>query len=73
VRLSTQRIGALIVNDDGSSIDGVISERDLAYGLATYGNKLPTITVSDLMAKAVVVYAPGDSVTDVINITTHSP
>ena len=51
VRLSTQQIGALIVSDDGRSIDGIISERDLAYGLAIYGSKLPTTIVSDLMIK----------------------
>lgn len=41
-------------------------ERDLAYGLATYGDRLPTVTVSELMTKAVIVCAPEDSVTDVL-------
>jgi len=32
-------------------------ERDLAYGLAIYGDRLPTVTVSELMTKAVIVCA----------------
>lgn len=71
VRLSTQQIGALIVSDDGRSIDGIISERDLAYGLAIYGSKLPTTTVSDLMTKAVVVCSPEDNITDVMKLMTQ--
>ena len=51
-------------------------ERDLAYGLATYGDRLPTVTVSELMTKAVIVCAPEVSATDVMKLMTqeaHSP
>ena len=40
-KLRTAQIGAMIVSDDGTSIDGIISERDLAYGLAAHGRELP--------------------------------
>ena len=56
---------------DGNSIDGIVSERDLAYGLATYGGRLPTISVSQLMTKAVIVCSPEDSVTDVMKLMTQ--
>ena len=46
-------------------------ERDLAYGLATYGDRLPTVTVSELMTKAVIVCAPENSVTDVMKLMTQ--
>ena len=38
-QLGSQRIGAMIVSDDGRSIDGIISQRDLAYGLVAYGRR----------------------------------
>jgi CBS domain-containing protein len=69
-RLRAERIGALIVSDDGRSIDGIISERDLAYGLATHGSMLPRIPVSDLMTTAVIVCSPEDRITDVMNLMT---
>jgi CBS domain-containing protein len=54
----------MIVSDDGRSIDGIVSERDLAYGLAEHGSQLPRIAVSKLMTKFVVVCSPEDSITD---------
>jgi CBS domain-containing protein len=53
--LRAEQIGALVVSADGNSIDGIVTERDVAYGLATYGGRLPTILISELMTKAVVV------------------
>jgi CBS domain-containing protein len=49
--LRAEQIGALVVSADGNSIDGIVTERDLAYGLATYGGRLSTILVSELMTK----------------------
>ncbi len=70
-QLRAEQIGAAIVSSDGRSIDGIISERDLAYGLAIYGSKLPTTIVSDLMTKAVVVCSPEDNITDVMKLMTQ--
>jgi CBS domain-containing protein len=69
--LRAEQIGALVVSTDGNSIDGIVSERDLAYGLATYGGRLPTIPISELMTKAVVVCSPEDSITDVMKLMTR--
>jgi len=70
-RLRAERIGAMIVSNDGRSIDGIISERDLAYGLAAHGGMLPKIAVSELMTKVVVVCSPEDSITDVMRLITQ--
>ena len=35
-RLREKRIGAAVVSRDGQSVDGVISERDIAYALSTH-------------------------------------
>ena len=69
--LRAAQIGALVVSTDGNSIDGIVSERDLAYGLATHGARLPTIPISELMTKAVVVCSPEDSITDVMKMMTQ--
>jgi CBS domain-containing protein len=70
-QLRAEQIGALVVSTDGNSIDGIVSERDLAYGLATHGGRLQTIPVSQLMTKAVIVCSPEDSVTDVMKLMTQ--
>ena len=56
---------------DGNSIDGIVSERDLAYGLATHLARLLTISISELMTKAVVVCSPEDSITDLMKLMTQ--
>jgi CBS domain-containing protein len=69
--LRNARIGAMIVSHDGSTLDGIISERDLAHGLAAYGAQLPGIRVSALMTKVVTVCSPEDSITHVMNVMTQ--
>ncbi len=69
--LHAAQIGAMVVSEDGKSIDGIVSERDLAYGLVTHGSALPELAVSKLMTKVVIVCSPEDSITDVINLMTQ--
>ena len=64
-RLREKRIGAAVVSRDGQSVDGVISERDIAYGLAVHGANLPMLPVSALMTATVITCAPDDKVSDV--------
>jgi CBS domain-containing protein len=63
--LRDKRIGAAIVSDDGQTIDGVISERDVAYGLSIHRADLHTLLVSALMTKAVITCSPDDDVAKV--------
>ena len=70
-KLRTEGIGAVVVSKDGRSIDGIISERDLAYGLVAHGSQLPRIAVAELMTKVVIVCSPEDSITDVIKLMTR--
>jgi len=64
-RLKERRIGAAIVSSDGQTVEGVISERDLAYGLAQHKGDLHTMPAAALMTRAVVSCAPEDSVASV--------
>jgi CBS domain-containing protein len=61
-RLRERRIGAAVVSRDGQTVDGVISERDIAYGLCIHTGDLHTMPVSSLMTKAVITCSPDDSV-----------
>lgn len=65
--LRERRIGAVIVSNDGVTIDGVISERDLAYSLCSGGAKLHERPVSDLMTRQVITCSPHDSVGHVVS------
>jgi CBS domain-containing protein len=64
-RLREKRIGAAIVSSDGDTFEGVISERDIAYGLGVHKGKLHAMPVSALMTKAVITCSPEDNVATV--------
>ena len=64
-RLREKRIGAAVVTRDGNAIDGVISERDIAYALAKHNSNLHALPVSALMTTAVVTCTPDDSIATV--------
>jgi CBS domain-containing protein len=70
-RTFDERIGAMVVSHDGSTLDGIIAERDLAHGLAAYGDQLPGIRVLALMTKVVTVCSPEDIITEVMNVMTQ--
>jgi CBS domain-containing protein len=64
-RLHEKRIGAAIVSSDGQHFEGVISERDIAYGLSVHKGNLHAMPVSALMTKAVITCSPQDTVASV--------
>jgi CBS domain-containing protein len=61
-RLREKRIGAAIVSSDGQTVDGVISERDIAYALCVHKADLHAMPVSALMTKAVITCSANDSI-----------
>jgi CBS domain-containing protein len=71
VRLHADQIGAMVVSSDGRTIDGIVSERDLAYALAAHGRDLPGLAVSRLMTRVVVVCSPDDTITHVMKLMTQ--
>src|SRR5262245_45903068 len=64
-RLRERRIGAAVVSSDGHTIEGVITERDVAYGVSVHKADLHTVPVSTLMTKNVITCSPNDSVASV--------
>ncbi len=52
--------GALVVSDDGTRVEGIISERDIVLGLRRIGPELLSKPVRDLMTSKVLTCAPDD-------------
>jgi CBS domain-containing protein len=71
-RLRMEGIGAAVVSQDGASVDGIISERDIVRALAEHGaGGLTAKTVADLMTRAVVTCSPDDTISHVSNVMTR--
>jgi len=70
-RLRAERVGAAIVSEDGATVDGIISERDVSHGLAVHGVAITNLTVADLMTKGVVTCSPDDTIAHVARVMTQ--
>ncbi len=70
-RLRLAGVGVMIVSRDGHSLDGIISERDVAYALPSHAGELHEMRVSDLMTTQVVTCSPQDLIADVAKIMTN--
>jgi CBS domain-containing protein len=68
--LADKGIGAIVVSSDGRTIDGIISERDVARGLHTHGAGLLAEPVSSVMTAQVHTCAPHMSVHDLARTMT---
>ena len=66
--LAFQDVGALIVSSDGSTVEGIISERDIVRGLQTDGPELLKKRVRDLMTKEVVTCVAEDRAAGIMAI-----
>ena len=67
-RLALERVGALVVSEDGSAIAGILSERDVVGALAEQGAGILAVDfrVGDLMTRRVVTCRPEDQVKTVM-------
>jgi len=64
--LRIKGIGALVVSDDGESVDGIVSERDIVDALALYGGDLLSFQVGEVMTRPAVTCSPDDSVAELM-------
>jgi CBS domain-containing protein len=70
--LRLKGIGALVVSQDGTTVLGVISERDVVRGLAEHGAGLLGMRVAEVMSHSVITCAPEDTITRVMaQMTRH--
>lgn len=63
--LRAKRVGAAVVSSDGRKLEGVITERDIAYALGAHDGNLQGHTVATLMTRNVITCTPKDSVAHV--------
>jgi CBS domain-containing protein len=71
-RLTTLRIGALVVSVDGSRVDGIVNERDVVRGLNKHGARLLEMQASEVMSKGVPVCSPEDTLRRVMEEMTRT-
>jgi CBS domain-containing protein len=70
--LRQKNIGALVVTEDGTTVLGLISERDIVRGLIEHGTSLLALPVSRAMTAPALTCAPEDSLTAVMaRMTAH--
>lgn len=58
--LAQQRIGAAVVSHDGTTLDGIISERDVVRALAEFGARAMAKPVREVCTESVTVAVPSD-------------
>lgn len=60
--LSTNKIGAVIVSDDGVSVDGIVSERDIVNAIAKNGAEVLLRSVSKFMTQNVITCQDSETI-----------
>ena len=69
-RLRDGEIGALVVTDDGTTITGIVSERDLVRAIASHGASALGRSVGSVMTREVVTCGPADSIEHLMALMT---
>lgn len=64
--LRDERIGAMVVSEDGRSVLGIVSERDVVRALADRGPRILEAPVAELMTRQVYSCTPQDTVKHVM-------
>ncbi len=68
--LAEHGVGALVVSDDGETIAGIVSERDLARAVAAQGADALGLAVGDAMTSNVSTCAPDDTIDSLMETMT---
>ena len=68
--LAEHRIGALVVSGDGSSVDGIVSERDVVRRLQQSGAEALDQPVAQIMTAEVTTCGPDDGVEHLMRLMT---
>jgi CBS domain-containing protein len=69
--LAEHRIGAVVVSGDGTSVDGIASERDIVRALAKRGAAVMSEPVTDIYTAAVHTVTPDTPLEDVMRMMTE--
>jgi CBS domain-containing protein len=69
--LAEHNIGAVVVSANGTTVAGIVSERDVVRAMRTVGAAILASPVSDIMTADVTVAGPGDPVDNVMRMMTE--
>lgn len=69
--LSEKRIGTVVVSADGTSLDGILSERDIVREMGKRGAICLSDKVADMMTAKLVTCSPDDSADTVLEMMTN--
>ncbi|WP_028785823.1 CBS domain-containing protein [Terracoccus sp. 273MFTsu3.1] len=69
--LAEHRIGAVVVSTDGSSVDGIVSERDIVRHLHSTGTSVLEAPVSQIMTSEVTTGSADDNIADLAGTMTE--
>jgi CBS domain-containing protein len=69
--LEEHRIGAVVVSNDGTTVTGIVSERDVVRHLHNAGPGLLEQTVATIMTKEVHTCTPDDGIEDLARTITN--
>ncbi len=69
--LKEHGVGALVVSNDGGSIDGIISERDIVRALAGHGAAVLDMPVSEYMTASVFTCTPASRTDELMALMTQ--
>jgi CBS domain-containing protein len=70
-RMRLARVGAFVVSRDGVHVEGLVTERDVVYGLTEHGAALVDAPVSTVMTHPVLTCEAHDSVERVLEQLTR--
>ena len=70
-RMSSHRIGALVVVDDNGDVVGLLAERDVVESVARFGAGVATGVVAEAMTRNVISCAPDDRINDLMAVMTR--
>lgn len=68
--LAEHKIGAAVVAGSGRAVDGIVSERDVARGLAAHGVHLLDLPIAMIMTTDVATCTPSSDIADVARVMT---
>ena len=69
--MSENKIGTVVVSADGTSLDGILSERDIVHEMGKRGTTCLTEPVSNLMTAKLVTCTPADTALAVLEMMTN--
>lgn len=69
--LAERKVGALVVSGDGTSVDGIVSERDVVRALADQGHAVLDAEVATIMTRTVVTCDMSTTVDELSTLMTE--